>query len=62
MRCPFCGSVLKAIRSRKNTYVGGCENDSCPLVFRTKEMFNNREDAIFMIEDVLKFAKMESNK
>ena len=39
-KCPFCDSDLKAIETVvENMYVGGCSNENCPVIFRTKKAF-----------------------
>lgn len=59
VRCPFCGCRLEAIPSRiKNKYAGGCNSQDCVVIFRTKSLYNAK-DAVEMIEDLVKFSKMD---
>jgi len=53
-RCPFCESELKAIESRKeNLYAGGCDSPSCPIIFRTKAMYD-KLNAVMTINDLVR--------
>jgi len=59
VRCPYCGSKLEAIPSRiKDKYAGGCNNRDCVVIFRTKSLFSAK-DAVEMVEDIVKFSKMD---
>lgn len=53
-KCPFCGSDLKAIESRiENLYAGGCDNGNCPVIFRTKALYN-KLTAVMTANDLVK--------
>ena len=53
-KCPFCDSDLKAIETVvENVYVGGCSNENCPVIFRTKKAFKKLE-ACMTIYDLVK--------
>ena len=51
IRCPFCGKELIAIPTNvENRYAGGCNNDKCAVIFRTKKLYNKLE-AVMTIGD-----------
>lgn len=54
-RCPICGEKLGAIPSvEKNRYAGGCCNPKCPVIFRTKALYNKLEACMYIHELLIK--------
>lgn len=56
IKCPFCNSDIKALPSRiHNRYAGGCDSPKCPVIFRTKELYNKLE-AVMTVTDLIRKA------